>query len=229
MKKNVQPKRINVAADVGVARVAGLLGRDVVERAERHAAGRQIGGRIDLPQPRQAHVDQLRLAARRDQEVRRLDVAMHHVPFRGVGQGLGHLQRVTDGLGQGQRAAAVNQVANVDPLDELEDDVMQPAVFADIVDAGDVLVVQAGGRLGLVLEAQLRFLDRPRARARGSSGRRSAPGGYRGRGRPCPSLRRRRTPAARSDRAARQAEFVREGFAIWLPTRRNRPAETDAA
>ena len=48
-----------------VARIAGLLGRDVVERAERHAAGGQIvGRRFDLVQPGQAHVDELHLRRR---------------------------------------------------------------------------------------------------------------------------------------------------------------------
>ena len=46
---------INVAADVGHARVAGLLGRYIVERSERHAAGREIVvrpcGRADAPSP----------------------------------------------------------------------------------------------------------------------------------------------------------------------------------
>ena len=66
-------------------------------------------------------------------------------------------KRVAHGLGQRQRALAVHQVANIDPLDELENDVVQPAVFAHIVDAGDVVVIEPRGRLGLVLEPQHRL------------------------------------------------------------------------
>ena len=46
-------ERIDVAADVGLAGVAGLLGGHVVERAERHAAGGQlVFGRIGLSRTR---------------------------------------------------------------------------------------------------------------------------------------------------------------------------------
>ena len=41
-----------------------------------------------------------------------------------------------------------DQVADVHAFDELEDDVVHAAVFADVVHAGDVVVVEPGGRLG---------------------------------------------------------------------------------
>ena len=85
---------------------------------------------------------------------------MHDVALGRVGQGIGHLQRVAHGLGQGQRALALDEVANIDPLDELEDDIVQSAVFAHIVDAGDIVVIEPRGRLGLVLEPQHRFAVR---------------------------------------------------------------------
>ena len=51
---------------------------------------------------------------------------MHHVVRGGVGQGLGDLERVADGLGQRERAFLLDQDADVDPFDELEDDVGKP-------------------------------------------------------------------------------------------------------
>ena len=46
----------------------------------------------------------------------------------------------------------LDQIADVDALDELEDDIVDPAVFADIVNAGDVLVIQPRCGLGLIAE-----------------------------------------------------------------------------
>ena len=55
-------ERIEVAPDVDVAGVAGLLGADVVERAERHPALGQPVVAAALEPAGQAHVDQLRPA-----------------------------------------------------------------------------------------------------------------------------------------------------------------------
>ena len=151
-------ERVDVAADVGVARIAGLLGRDVVERAERDAAGRQLVlGRVGLLEARQAHVDQLRRPFGRDQDVRRLDVAVHDVALPGVRQRVGDLQRVAERVGQRQRAVRVHQIADVRAFDVFEDDVVQAAVFADVVDAGDVRMIEPGGTAGFGLEAAMRL------------------------------------------------------------------------
>ena len=69
-------QRVEVAAHVDVARVAGLLGADVVERAQGHAALGQAVVAAALEPARQAHVDQLGPPLRRQDDVRRLDVAM---------------------------------------------------------------------------------------------------------------------------------------------------------
>ena len=54
-------KRVNIAPDIGVARIAGLLGTNVVERPERNAGRRLFRLRMfQVFEPRQAHVDQLR-------------------------------------------------------------------------------------------------------------------------------------------------------------------------
>ncbi len=77
--------------------------------------------------------------------------------LRRVGQRLRGLQRVADRFGQGQGPLGFHQLANVYSRDELEDDVVQAAVLAHVVDAGDVVVIEPGRRLGLVLEAQQRI------------------------------------------------------------------------
>ena len=152
-EKQRAAERIDVAANVGVPRIAGLLRRNVVERAERHAAGRQVGhGRIRLPQPGQPHVDQLDAALGRYQHVRGFHVAMDHLPGVGMGQGLGHLDRIAEGLGDRKRSLPLDQHANVHPLDKLKDNVVQAAVLAHVVRSGDVVVVESRGRLRLVLE-----------------------------------------------------------------------------
>ena len=74
-----------------------------------------------------------------------------------MGQRLGRLQRVADRFGQGQGPLGFHQLANVYSRDELEDDVVQAAVLAHVVDPGDVVVIEPGRRLGLVLEAQQRI------------------------------------------------------------------------
>jgi len=70
---------------------------------------------------------------------------------------LGDLQRVTHRFGKRQRTAAGNEVADVDAFDVLENDVVHAAVFAHVIDARDVLVIEPGGRLGFVLEAAARL------------------------------------------------------------------------
>ena len=96
-------ERIEVAADVDVARVAGLLGADVVERAERHPALGQPVVAVALEPAGQAHVDELRPALGRDDDVRRLDVAMDDPALGGMDQGVGDLEGVVDRLADRQR------------------------------------------------------------------------------------------------------------------------------
>ncbi len=110
-----------------------------------------------VAEPRQAHVDELGPAVGGNQHVRGFDVAMDHVALAGVLQGLGDLVGVAEGFFQRQRSARLDEVANVDAVDVLEDDVVDAAIFADVVHAGDVVVVEPGGRLGLVAKAAQRL------------------------------------------------------------------------
>ena len=71
---------------------------------------------------------------------------------------VGDLQDETHGIGQRQRAATIDELSNVHPFDVFEDDVVQPAIFTDVIHPRDVVVIESGGRLGFVLEAFERFV-----------------------------------------------------------------------
>ena len=105
-------ERIEVAPDVHVARVAGLLGADVVERAQGHPALGQAVVAPALEPAGQAHVDELGPALRRDDDVRRLDVAMDHPALGGVDQGVGDLEREVDRLADRQGAVPLDPLAD---------------------------------------------------------------------------------------------------------------------
>ena len=70
-----------------------------------------------------------------------------------MGQSLCDLQRIAQRVLESQRSVLLNHVAKVRALDELEDDEIPAVILADVVDAGDVGVIEPGGILGLVAEA----------------------------------------------------------------------------
>ena len=78
---------------------------------------------------------------------------MDDAALGGVGQAGGHLEHVVQRLGDRQPAAPLQDGAQVVALDELEGDEVQPLVLAAEEDAGDVLVIEAGGAAGLLVEA----------------------------------------------------------------------------
>ena len=129
-------------------------GRDVVERAERHARLRQpswaVGSRLRA-RPMST------ILARPSGVMMMFDGLMSRwtTPRSAAwARPGGHLEHVADGLGDRHGpAAAVDQLPQVLALDELEGDEVQPLVLAAEVDAGDVLVVELGGGPGLLLEA----------------------------------------------------------------------------
>ncbi len=96
-------ERIDVAANIRRPRLDRLLGRNVVERAERHSRlrDRALHG-IDVAS--QPHVHDLGPALGRDQDVRRFDVAMHHAALGGMRQAGGNLQHVLDRIGRTEAA-----------------------------------------------------------------------------------------------------------------------------
>ncbi len=145
-------ERIQVAPNVDVARVARLLGTDVVERPQRHPGLGQPDVGLPLESSRQPHVDQLRPPLRRQDDVRRLDVAMDHPAIRRVDERLGDLKRDVHRFIQGQGAVEVHLATDRHPLDVLEDDVVVGPVLAQTVHPRDVLVVELGGRSALLIE-----------------------------------------------------------------------------
>src|SRR5260221_7719876 len=102
--------------------------------------------------PRKPHIDELGSPAGSDQHVRGLDVAMDHVALGGMSQGVGHLERIAYGIRQRQRPIAIDQLAKIDSLDELKDDVMPALVLADVMQPANIVVVEPGGGLSFVLE-----------------------------------------------------------------------------
>ena len=65
---------------------------------------------------------------------------------------LGHLRREPDGTGQVERPLLGDEIAEVRAIDELEDDVMPAGIGAHRIHPADVLMVEPGSELGLVLE-----------------------------------------------------------------------------
>src|SRR4029079_11090937 len=64
----------------------------------------------------------------------------------------GHLHRGDGGDVEGQPAAALEEIEEIDPLDVLHDDEERAAVTMEVVDMYDVFVLEAGQGAGLALE-----------------------------------------------------------------------------
>ena len=101
-----------------------------------------------------------------------------------------------------QRAVAVHQVAYIRAVDELEDDVRHAAVFAHVMRAGDVRMIQAGRPSGPRSETAAGSRCRRPAAATKPSPPRCDASSYPTRETPPPCHRRRRTSPAARDRAA---------------------------
>ena len=93
---------IDVRADIDRVAVVALLGGHVVERAEKLAGRRDLSfpTRI-VHQPRQAQVEHLHLAGRREHQVGRLDVAVDQAVFMDVLQPEGRLPNYLASLRHG--------------------------------------------------------------------------------------------------------------------------------
>ena len=149
---------VNIAANIGAARVHRLFGRDVIEGAERHAGLRQAAiYRVRFEVPCEAHIDDLRPPARRDDDIRRFNVAVNDTSFGGVPQPGGDLQHVPHAIGSRHGAEFVDHLPQVFAFDILERDEMQVAIFATKVNPRDIVVIELRRRTSFLFEARHRF------------------------------------------------------------------------
>ena len=123
---------------------------------------------LDLERARDAEVGDLDGAALAEEDVLRLDVAVDEAALVRERQPVRDRDGELDRAPQRQRARADDQVLEVLALDELEDDVLAPAVLAAVDDGDDVRVRELRDRARLVPEA-LDVLGVARRSARGGS------------------------------------------------------------
>ena len=146
------PERIEIAANVGRLAVASLLGRHVVHRADRRPGASDIRFERVIDRAGQAEVSHFDDAIAPDQQVGRLDVAVHDVLLESVLQRGSDLFDDFDGALHGNDATLLNQFKQVLAFDQLHRDVQITVVFAGVVDRHDVVVTQLRRRLGLGFE-----------------------------------------------------------------------------
>ena len=103
------PQTVNVRTNVHRAGVLRLLGRQVIDRSQHHALLRMTIVHAAC----QAEIEQLRRAFRRDQDIGRLDVAMHHVVLFRFHQGVGDLASQVAGAHDGKGAVGLHQVFEI--------------------------------------------------------------------------------------------------------------------
>ena len=154
-----RPEREDVRARVG-GPAADLLGRHVAHRPE-HDAGLgsrnrpQVGLRsafllrLEL---RETEVEDLDPAVPRQKDVLGFQVPVDDPLLVRRRESLGELDRIVRRLADGDRARG-DPLAQRLPLEQLGDDVGRPVHGADVVDRGDVRVIEHPGRPRLLLEA----------------------------------------------------------------------------
>ena len=140
---------VDVRPAVGLVAVEGLLGGQVVGRAEHvllvgHRE-RGLSSSVSLARPRSSSFTVLWLI---DQAVGRLDVAMDEAHFVGVLQAVGDLGDVVGGRVVIERALPDDDLVQVLAVDVLHHDVMDVAFVVDVVGADDVRIVELGDGAG---------------------------------------------------------------------------------
>ena len=142
-------EREDVAA--GVELVAEDLLRATCSR--RADAGAGLGEVAEALVARDAEVHQLHAALARHHDVGRLDVAVDDAAVVHVVERARDLHRDDGGDVDGQAAALLEQVVEVDALHVLHDDEQRAALLVEVVDVDDVLVLQRRQAPRLALEA----------------------------------------------------------------------------
>jgi hypothetical protein len=145
-------ERVDVGAPVDRAAL-DLLGRHVVDRADETALAGQAAHRRDVPREAEvADVGTLALVGLRDEDVARLDVAVHE-PCR-----VRRVERARDLLDQMEYAVGLEpsftpqQLPQVGTVDVVHREVERAVLLARSVCPDDVGVVQARRQLGLAQE-----------------------------------------------------------------------------
>ena len=145
-------ERIEVAANVGQLAVASLFGRHVVHRAHCRAGASDVRFERIIDRTSQTKVRHFHHAVARDQQVRRLDVAVNNVLFVGVLQCSGDLLDDLDRTLDGRDAPSLHHLEQILTLDILHRDEQVTVSFTRIVHRDDVVVAELGRRLSLGLE-----------------------------------------------------------------------------
>ena len=129
---------------------AGLLGRDVVHRADR-LVGHGLG--LGLREARDAEVHHLDAAVLQQHDVLRLDVAVDDAALVRVLQRLQDLHRKVQRLAPLDLALLLDVLLERDAVHIFHDDVLDAVAEADVVHLDDVRVREHRDRLRFVSEA----------------------------------------------------------------------------
>ena len=145
--------------DVGRSRTPAALdalGRGVVDRAHQHAGPCHRGsaaGPAGDAEVGQVDVLVILVLATRDEDVRRLDVAVDEAATVGGGESRCHRPQQLHGAFGRQAAARGDQLAQVGSIDPTHDQVQRTLEVAGLVDRNHIGVLDRGGDLRLALEA----------------------------------------------------------------------------
>ena len=140
--------------------VAARLLRSHVADGSHHEARRccrrsgPVGGGSDAS--RQPEVENLDVTVARDDDVCRLEIAVHDAAIVGGSERARDLRAVLHGLANGQRSAG-DDIGERFSFEKLRDRIRVCAVASDVEDSEDVGMGDAGQRLHLALEARERI------------------------------------------------------------------------
>ena len=150
-----------------------LLRRHVLRRADHRPGLRQRRIGEIVGEPRESEVENLQHAGRRDHQVRRLDVPVHHAVVVCVGQSLAQVGHQADALRDIERPRRLDHLGQRLAVHQLHHEVRPAArIAAKVVNRDDVGVRERGGRASFPREPlEHLVLDRrfPRTGDRSSS------------------------------------------------------------
>ena len=128
-----------------------VVGEPVESLARRDGRRQRVHG-LPLEELRQAEVENLHGPVARDHDVRRFEIPMDDARRVRLGQPVGDLHRVAEGLAEPEPFAA-DQAVERAARHVLHHDDIPIALACDVVDGDDVRVLEGGGGLGFLLEA----------------------------------------------------------------------------